>query len=285
MVMRNPMAKRSNFIIMYSGREGSSAIVSMLSAQNGVHVPLFEDLDPHNTEKTGLYSDLPVVVNDVFQTGELLDADRHRALYPHTYDKGDVIGFKIRLFHPVEDIAPVLVANHVTVFVLSRRNFVELVSSHYFNINRPLTENLASGAFPQFKLSVMDESARRAALAELDAISVKPRFKKFLAIASNVAKSRTRITNYARELARSGVPVVPIYYEDFLADRVRFIARMLADIGFPQDWPVVDTTKFVKVLQSPARKKLRGVAWHLGWIFMQYDRLIYWLAQRRSERL
>lgn len=279
------MAERSNFIILYNGREGSSAIVSMLSAQKSVHVPLFEDLDRYTFSVTNPDDQVSVVMDQVFRTGQFPIKRSHFWLYPSEWQPGDVIGFKFRPNIPAEELANVLRANNARVFVLSRRDFMELLSSNYVNVRWSENAVAENNQFPQFKISQMNEKDRAVALKEFDNLRMPVNLASFRTISRKLVRSRSRFVGIARELSRLGIEVIPIYYEDFVRDRKKFIQSILTALGFPDDWPVKDQTKLVKVMQTPARKKLRGLAWAFGRLLVQPDRIRYERELSKLEAL
>ena len=63
------MEKPWNFVILFSAREGSSAIIDMLGKQNDVNIPLFEHLDLHSYPKHHRKDELPAIVEETFRSG------------------------------------------------------------------------------------------------------------------------------------------------------------------------------------------------------------------------
>jgi hypothetical protein len=57
-----------NFVIIYNSREGSSAIVNILSGQPGIAVPVMEHLDGYRFEATAECPDIYSALNEVFST-------------------------------------------------------------------------------------------------------------------------------------------------------------------------------------------------------------------------
>ena len=280
------MATHSNFIICFNQREGSSAIVSMLSAQKAVCVPLFEDLDPRNFKKNHAGETLAEVLDDVFRTGRYGKTPHDKVLYVSSNQEAASIGFKIRLFGSPKDLAPTLRAHRVKLFVLARRDFIELVSSLYVSeMGQVDQDKVALSQHPQFRVLAMTEAERTRYLRELDDVWLEVRHRKLLSIARRFVRQKRELLSLAAALAAEGIEVVPIYYEDFAADRIGFIRAFLLELGFPADWPIEDASKFVKVMKSPARSKLRCLGWYVAWPQAQYYRLLYALELRKLERL
>jgi hypothetical protein len=87
-----------NFVIIYSSREGSSAIIESLSQSDDVSVPLFEEFDGYWVKKFYGGKDIVSEMGKVFQTGRFdLDHDYSRRSIPTIgADKPDArsVGFK-----------------------------------------------------------------------------------------------------------------------------------------------------------------------------------------------
>jgi len=280
------MATHSNFIICFNQREGSSAIVSMLSAQKSIGVPLFEDLDRRNFGKNHEGKALAEVLDDVFRTGRHGTASRDKVLYVSSDHEVASIGFKMRLFESAKDSAATLRAHRVKLFVLSRRDFIEVISSLYVSeMGQIEQDKVALSQHPQFGLLAMTEAEKTRYLGELDFIRLEIRHRRFASLARSFVRRKRRLVSLAAGFAAEGIEIVPIYYEDFVADRIGFIRRFLVELGFPPDWPIEDASKFVKVMKSPARSKLQGLGWYTAWLQVQYYRSAYALELWKLERL
>jgi hypothetical protein len=258
----------------------------MLSAQRSVRVPLFEDLDRRNFEKQQDGRTLAAVLDDVFRTGRHGTRSHDTVLYACPDDEVASIGFKMRLFGSPREMAPILRAHRVKLFVLSRRDLVEVVSSLYVSeIGALEQDRVALIQHPQFHLFTLREEEKTRYLSDLDSIRLEIRSRKFLSLARSFVRHKRRLLRLAAGFAAEGIEIVPVYYEDFVADRIGFIRAFLGELGFPADWPVVDASKFVKVMKSPARSKLQGVGWYTTWPQLQYYRFAYALELRKLERL
>ena len=297
---------RNNFLILYDGREGSSAIISMLSAQNGVCVPVFEDLDKRDFVVNHPGEALADVIDEVFLSGQynLVDTvETHRDLFPPGDDPIQSIGLKARLFGDVKPVAPILKTRNVTVFVLFRRKFDDMVSSLYLQQHASASlpdggrvpkeiefRQIAPSAHkrrntPQFQLLDMNADEKRAFLEQYNRISIPANPTIFSKLAKRIAGNRHRVLRDASILAEQGVKIVPIAYEDFVADRVAFVRQMLNQLGFPPDWPISDRTKFDKVNEKPASSKLRFPRVHPAWVSYGYYRRSYGRCLAKLARL
>jgi hypothetical protein len=293
-MMNSSMQK--NFLILYDGREGSSAIISMLSAQNGVCVPVFEDLDKRDFVVNHPGESLADVIDDVYLSGryDAVDtAESRRDLFPPGDCPIQSIGFKARLFGDMKSIAPVLKARNVTVFALFRRKFDDMVSSLYLqqHASASLPENgrvpkkikfnqIAPSALtrrntPQFQLLGMNAEEKRAFLEQYNRISIPVDPTSFSRLAKRITGNRHRVLRDASILAEQGVKIVPIAYEDFVVDRVAFVRKMLNQLGFSPDWPILDRTKFNKVNDKSATTKLRFTLLHPAWALYWHHRRSY----------
>ena len=67
------MQRAKNFVVIYSGRTGSSPIINILARQPGLCVPVFENLDHRfvGAERAGR---IPEILDEVFRTGALAGA-------------------------------------------------------------------------------------------------------------------------------------------------------------------------------------------------------------------
>ena len=277
---------QNNFMILYSGREGSSPLISMLSAQNGVCVPLFEDLDRRNFELNHPNENLADVIDKVYDSGRYDTVKTHGSLFAPGDDPIQSIGFKARLTGSAKAIAPILKAKNVTVFVLFRRNFDDLVGSLY--LSHHASAAMPGGAqmnHPQFRLRQLNTDEKKAFLEKYNSISIPANPAAFLELAKKITQNRRGALRRASLFAEQGVRIVPIAYEDFVADRVAFVRQMLNQLGFPPDWPIQDRTKFEKVNVKPTSSKLRFTRVHPAWVSYWYHRLSYGRSLTKLARL
>ena len=269
-----------NFMILYDGREGSSAIVSMLSGQNGVSVPVFEDLDRRGIVTNHPGETLADVIDGVYQTGRYDAVKKHRGLYAPGDGPIRSVGFKARLFGNAKSVAPILKARDVTVFVLFRRNFDDVASSLYL-LRHPsaalskIAAEGVNGMTPQFRMLDLSEIEKKAFLKQYNSISTPANQFILSGIAKRITGNRNRVLRDASIFAEQGIKIVPIAYEDFVADRVAFVRQMMNQLGFPPDWPISDRTKFDKVNVRSAASKLHFSRVHPAWVSYCYHRRSY----------
>jgi hypothetical protein len=252
-----------NFIIQFMGREGSSAIISALSAQKGVNVPLFEELDDYNFLQSHSLEDYPQVLGEIFKT-QTHSIDPRKAEYLHTHPANAPIvttGFKWRINGPLPAIAKVLNAYNVTVYSLQRRNFLSYACSLYIHkYGNRLQSDMTVPEHPHFeKEKGSKKGADAAQRLQLNQQEFPLDLRLFLKSAKESVKIRQNQTGISRRLARAGVPLRPIYYEDFDADNKGFITRILAEIGCDIGETYTPFCGFEKVHTRPLSERIIGL--------------------------
>jgi len=252
-----------NFVIIYSGRTGSSPVVNILARQPGVCVPVFENLDRRfvGAARAG---EIPGILDGVLATGRLEGAELPE--YLPRFPAGETplsIGFKWRPFGDWGQVCEVLLKRDVTLFVLTRRDFVELASSLYITSHgNSLQSEVAIRKHPQFGLAIGERAAvERAAIERLQTMTFPVRPRLLYRVMRHQASMSGRLLDLGADAQRRGVRVRSLFYEDFTADNAGFIRRMLGELGLPAG--EVDTTSaFEKVMKVPARSRLEHLdAW------------------------
>ncbi len=252
-----------NFIIQFIGREGSSAIISALSAQKGVNVPLFEELDEYCFLKTHKIDDYPQVLDGIFSEGASI-IEPNKAIHMRSHaatDKVKSTGFKWRIDGHLPDIAKVLSKHNVTVFSLQRRDFLGYVCSQYVhNHGNQLQSDMDVPLHPHFHkeyetLNGSDPEQRE----KLNTQAFRLDKPLFLATAKEAANIRKKQAGKSRHLARLGVPLKMMFYEDFDADPKGFIVRYLADIGHDISREYNPYCGFKKVHKRPLSERIIGL--------------------------
>lgn len=249
-----------NFVIIYSGRTGSSPVVNILARQPGICVPVFENLD-RRFIGAGRTGELPDILDRVLATGALEGAE----LPPHLprFPAGETpasVGFKWRPFGNWAKICEVFLRHRVTLFVLTRRDLVELASSLYITSHgNALQSEVRIDRHPQFGLAIGTRAeVERTAIERLQTLTFPVRPRLLYRVMRHQATMQARLLDLATVAQRQGVPVRSIFYEDFVADKAGFIRGMLDELGLPAG--DVDTaTAFEKVMKVPARSRLEHV--------------------------
>lgn len=264
-----------NFVIIYSGRTGSSPIVNILARQPGVCVPVFENLD-HRFIGKERAPRIAEILDEVFATGRLEGAE----LPPHLprFPEGETpraTGFKWRPYGDWAKVCEVFRRHDVMLFVLSRRDFVEVASSLYITTHgNRLQDEVAIPTHPQFGVAFGKEESRdRIAKIQEMTFPVHPRL--LYRVMRQQVRARADLVTLAREAHDAGVPVRALAYEDFTADNEGFIKAMLAEIGLPAPASLDLRSDFEKVMKVPAKSRLdRLPAWlwlpPLRWQMLRY---------------
>lgn len=264
-----------NFVIIYSGRTGSSPIVNILARQPGVCVPVFENLDRRFIGEARA-GEIPGILDQVLATGTLEGVLDETTLPEHMprFPAGETpqsIGFKWRPFGDWAKTCEVLRARDVTLFVLTRRDFVELASSLYITSHgNSLQSEVKINKHPQFGLAIGARAAvEREAIERLQTMTFPVRPRLLYRVMHHQANMRSRLLDLATEAHRHGVRVRSILYEDFTADNAGFIRGMLGELGLPAG-DLDTTSSFEKVMKVPAKSRLD----HLGpWLLLPPLRL------------
>ncbi len=249
-----------NFIIYYNGREGSTAITNSLSGQQGITVPLMEDLDGYAYLPAHRARDIPAVLDAIFKTGRYNDVKlKPRQLQiSDTADSPQSIGFKWRIFGDMQKISSVLLAHDVTVFCLFRRNFLDLVCSSYVHIyGNKIQPDIEVEAHPQFTMQHLNEGELQAFSAAISTQKFNLVSRWFIAIAHRQIGIRRRQEATLRALSKAGVKIKTILYEDFDAAPEPFIKNFMAELGFGADTPFNPHCDFVKVHTRPLTARIR----------------------------
>ncbi len=250
----------ANFIILFAGREGSSAIINMLSAQPGIHVPLWEDLDSHRFNEQAR---LPEIMDGIFRDGVYPKARFARSRLAsrprQPPPEGTAhIGFKWRPSGDPLALAPVLRRHRVVVFVLCRHDLIEKAASTYLTFEGTRRGDARDfRKHPQFHVAGLPEKEREAYLEAVNGFRTRVRGKRFRRMLRNIAETKARHSRFALALARAGVPVLPLDYAEFCRDRVAFVAGIMAAIGSTAE--PVDECGFEKVMRVPAAPRLGGL--------------------------
>lgn len=271
------MDRAKNFVIIYSGRTGSSPVVNILARQPGVCVPVFEELD-HRFIGKARAGEIDTILDAVFTTGELAGASirEHLPRFP----AGETplsIGFKWRPYGDWKKVCAVFRRHDVMIFVFSRRDLIEVSSSLYITSHgNKLQKEVEIPAHPQFEL-VRGIEASRDKVAKLQALTFPVRPRLYHRTMRQQVRARADLVQLAREAHGYGVPVRSLYYEDFVADNAGFIKAMLGEIGVPVPAAPDTTSVFEKVMKVPARSRLRHLdAWlwlpPMRWQMLRYAR-------------
>lgn len=270
----------NNFVILYQSREGSTAIINSLSWQAGVRIPLVEELDDYLFLRHHPMDQLYEVLDHVFATGAYGGApmapDRLRP--SDATIRYDVVGFKWRLFGDISQVARVFEKHRVMVFVLSRTDFLELVSSTYIHDNANyFRSDVAIGNYPQFTALRLSGAKKQAFLEKLSAFRFPMNPRLFFKTVRRRLRLKSHQLQIIRILSRADIPIRHLSYEAFDADPETTIKWILAEIGLPADRKFEPNCDFVKVHAGLNSDRIDGIKTLSRGIFGAR----FWLAKRR----
>lgn len=228
--------KPRNFLISYSGRVGSTALIDTLKMIQGFLVPIFEDLDFWWIEQQGLldthnHNNIDKLVDYIYRNvPEGIDA-------VHTS-----VGFKWRIWGNMDNVSEVLQANHVVVLNMVRSDILEFASSLYLTdvVHKQFNA-------PQFLLrdATSDEERMRLMFRyriEQHSLDVPAFFR----ICEHQLELERQRCGLLSELRNLGCPVYTILYEDFAYKRFDFLNALLSLLAHPP-MSQLPTTKLTKV--------------------------------------
>lgn len=248
-------------MILYTSREGSTAIINALSGQAGIHVPLVEELDWYRFEKDHKFNDIYNTLDQVFHTGEYSEIDNSTNLLQNTPPQDrQSLGFKWRIFGNTKRIAKIFREHNVTVYILTRRNLLEHVASSYIHkYGNDLQSDVDMPLYPQFAVAGMPEAEREAYLKRLRAPKFKLEYWNFLKLAMRRIQGKARHTKRALKLSLRGVRIQPMYYEDFDEDREAFIKGFLDQIGMEPPREINTHCDYNKVHDASHANRITGL--------------------------
>ena len=254
-----------NFLIFYTAREGSTAIVSALSRNPGIQVPLLQERDRQWVSR--FYDgalDIPATIDEVFTSG-VFDQ-------PHTYGRKNylyydprkveeagreniAVGFKWRPHKISRCLIRVLRKHDVHVLYLIRRDFRELVCSLYLSVQEVDGERIGHA---QFDASRGEEEFRKTRDV-LENLSPSARLGPIGKIVAKRLAHAMRYAAFLKVLRLSGIETSRVYYEDFLEDPDGFLADLCERIGVAPD---VDDSRqpqkeLRKVVRTPAKMRVQ----------------------------
>lgn len=201
-----------DFMILYRGHEGSSAIISHLKKSSNIDIVGFEPFDTHHMKKHLKGPDLARVFKLMFDKSvnfgynkQIKDIYSQYTEIPiNNIDKKKSVGFKIRLrAWPV--IKNIIVKNNVVCFVLIRKNILK------WAISRLRSNTL------QFQLINKDITANPKLYVKIEDLDEKIR------LCQKLLDDKQKLIN---ALKADGVDVHPIYYEDYCNNKYKFFENV-----------------------------------------------------------
>ena len=146
---------------------------------------------------------------------------------------------------------------NVTVFLLFRRDLVDLTASCYFTrIAKSRQTGGVLGHF-QFKVAKMSDDERQELKSEIDQMQVP--LNPFLFYAQMLWRIRQAYRNYrfGRLMLRYGLPVEILHYEDFNQDSDSFIRSICDKLGVPFEQTNAGDIEFKKLSRKKAISRIR----------------------------
>lgn len=256
----------TNFVILYTAREGSTAIVDALSRHPEISVPILEELDRFWISKFYGSVDLGRVMGRIFRenTFDLGDDWGFRKFISENKRDRPVacVGFKWRPHGKTREMRRIFREHSVTVFFLCRRDLDELAASLFFS-QTVAARGRARSSHAQFEYSTLSEDERaiyRKAF-ESEPVTLNP-LKIWLIMLKRTLKAGY-LRYLVRDFRRSGIRARIIHYEDFLATPDRFFDDVLGAVGVARvpAQTLLTGQKIVKVTRVPATERVRGARW------------------------
>ena len=224
-----------NFLIIYTSREGSSAIVQALSCQSDIVVPLFEELDLYWIERFYGSVDICKELDDVYS--------KRRFQRKHDYARGAYleenpdpdhagsVGFKWRPHGPWDSVLGVLQKHNVVILDLLRRDLLEVTSSLYISRISKSTGFDSVISHAQFKLATMNKEDADQYRQKIENLKTPMRPLHFFSLMTWRVWRALRNRIFCWRARSRGLKTNTIYYEDFLQDPDGFIRQITDLVG------------------------------------------------------
>lgn len=246
-------------VVLFSGREGSSAILSHLRRHPRIAVPLFEELDHYMLVQElapELHCHLPSALRRTFRTGRYEPAFFAPGSGEELPDSGRHTAFKWRGWNLEPPVAEAFAAEDAGIFLLNRRDLLNLALSLYFT-----REVIGGGTLvhPQFLLFRMPLAERPGYLADLRSRHFPVDPEVLARDMRGFIGEKQRVVRAMRVFAAAGVPAWPVWYEDFAREPRPFLAGMLDRLGLDMP-PEVLETEYVKVSREDMREQVENLA-------------------------
>lgn len=208
-----------NFIICYSSRVGSSALVDILGRLPRFKVPIFEDLDWWYLKEKGLLGAISSEnIHDhaaqLFQSAVTAPEEKIS------------VGFKWRIWGDPSRLARMIAENNVMLFNLVRNDIFEFVSSLY------LSDDVYGEGHAQFKIDQLkSEGEKNELLDRYRHTMIMADSDLFFSRFDKVMNAERRRIEFLKKLKENGASVITIFYEDFAYKRFHFVNKMIGRLG------------------------------------------------------
>lgn len=223
-----------SFVILYTGREGSSAIIKAFADRQDIIVPVMEDFDPYACADL-VEGDVPAILNHMLGTARFSKGADHQVTRPPagTLPRPPAVGFKWRIWGDATRIAEVFREHGVVVFELLRHDIVNLALSLYLtNFVLPLEQlcrfpEIIHDPNPQFRTRWLERAAQEEVIKFIRSREFAVDLHKFIKLMEGYAAGRQHIrTKYVDVFRAAGLEVHTSFYEDFLTNPTMFLSRM-----------------------------------------------------------
>lgn len=222
-----------NFIVSYTGRVGSSAIIDVLSRLPAFVIPIFEELDWYYIQEHGL--------EDKHNAGNIHNIVDYLIRTVKEEFPNSSIGFKWRVFGDPLLVAATLQKHNVVVLNMIRSELLEVVSSLYLTDIVHKTFNETQFAFRD----TQNPEVRENILTRYRLNPVSVDLNIFLELCDKFIEAERGRIALLTTLQNAGVEVHTIIYEDFAYRRVYLIGKLLSLLGHAplSAYPISGLTK------------------------------------------
>lgn len=250
-----------NFIISYSGREGSTAIISTLSNHPDIIVPTYEGLDPYKAEQLSprpSEKNYATALNNIYTFGIKFKPDHFfKQLDGPPLETGKVVGLKWRLNFITPDTVKILKHHGVHVFALLRENILDTVASQA--ISEVIKEKQSDVKSSHFQFMLRNAGDKRALLRkeiEENAHEIAP--QRFAQILKTRIRVKVHTLTELHLMKALGLRISILTYEKFRDKPADFFQQITEEIQLPKLQNM--ETDFEKVSSLPFSDRVAN--WH-----------------------
>ncbi|MGO1118172.1 hypothetical protein ACTL6U_05690 [Rhodovibrionaceae bacterium A322] len=249
-----------NFVMLFFGKEGSSAYISHLSNHPQITIPLFEDLDRYRVGLKHVPEDvaekLPQAIDQIFETGQFdatkLFEDRSKSTRSTNREQGSSVGFKWRIWGDPKQMIPVFKQHNVCLLNIQRRSFANLMFSIYVTeVAKNNCPKLQPYRAPllQFELAAANNQERAELSEAINGLKFKLEPEKLWRFADGFLENLRFRRDALEVFSAAGLPSHTIFHEDFSRDPEQSLKRTLQVLGLEYH-PNVQFTGLTPVLEQ-----------------------------------
>ena len=251
-----------NFLIFYWGREGSSAIISTLSGQPEINVPLFEALEKRQLGDAYDSARVAELLDEMFTTGcNPVPNSRDASIFDKdaaARARAQSIGIKLRPPPDMTSVMEIMARHKVQPFILVRTDVTEAVASQL--LSEVAQAHDPSFAHPQFKkLAKRPEhwDSFRSEWNQRRATATPSTLRRLLDERLWVMRSQVEL---ALRLRQGGFSPRLLHYSDYTSDPATFVSRVMTALEITSAAAPVLACKLERVNDVPARKRVDRLA-------------------------